>query len=178
MHTAESLFGIFEPLLQTKRLPVNGWDFIRLHCSRVICVSRAGMKPGLHENRDAEDDEHRWSLRFDSRDSYPQRNRAAIRGAIHILLHDRFGISLKDIPSEALAELELRLEVLMLGDGSYVPFAELCDVAPSLALARALPLSVARVRFIRPKHPSERHLERHAVALAKMHGVLRAELGH
>jgi hypothetical protein len=173
MHTGESLYRVFEQLLRSKPLPVNGWDFVQKHCSRVECIARAGMTRGIHENREAGPDDHRWSIRCDARDSHPKQNRDAIRGAIHILLRDRFNISMKDIPAEALTELELRLEQLMPGDGEYVPFAEQCGATPLLALA---PRRLPSVASVRPKHPSERSLERCALTITQFHGELGANL--
>lgn len=179
MHTAESLFREFEKLLLTKPLPVSGWHFVHVHCRHVECLTRAGMQPGLRPHPKAGADGYRWLMCFDARDTHPKRNRDAIRFGVKVLLHDRFHIPCRDIPFEALTELELRLEVLMLGDGEYVPFAEECGITPLLALASGLPLAIASVTAIRrPKHPSERQLERHAVTIAKMYGVFRAELGH
>lgn len=133
------------------------------------------MTPGLRENREAGPNDHRWTIRVDARDTDPKRNRDAIRFGIRILLRDRFDISIRDITTDALIELELRLEELMLGDGYYVPFSEECG-RPLLTLAR-LPVGMSVVS-VRPKHPSERRLERHARAFAELDGVLGAEVRH
>lgn len=178
MHTGESLVGLFEQLLRSKPLPLNGWDFVRVHCTQVVCMTRAGMTPKLIPNREAEAGEKRWTMRFDSYDTHPKRNRDAIRFGIIVLLHDHFGISLRDIPSAALAELESRLEELMLGDGAYVPFAEQCSASSSLALARVLPTTVVAIRPARTENASERSFQRGRFTTAELHCIFSTEVSN
>jgi hypothetical protein len=175
MHTGESLIRLFEQLLRSKPLPLNGWDFVHVHCSHVACVTRGGMTPKLIPNREAGPGELRWTLRFDSNDTYPKRNRDAIRFGIRVLLRDHFDIEFRDIPCEALVELEQRLEELMLGDGIYVPFAEECNVTPLLALARALP-SATPIRSV--EYARDRSFERSGLAITELHRILSAKLRH